>query len=316
MAEYEIVTRNSDAGFGNLILPDEQVQQEVPQDVAPIQAEAPQVPVEAPIETPVVTLTPEYQAPQAPAEPVDYWKELGVDEDGRKVLEAYKQGKLDEFVSIKNTNYDVIPDEELLRLDIKNKYPTLSQEEQSRLYNKKLKSYGFDEFADDDAILDSKILLKADMQSIRDGLKQKQSEYQIGEYKAPSQVNEEAKAQQMQFENYINTLPAFKQFETDRTVKLTEGLNFIAPQSLDVRKEAVNPDAFLGRFWNADGSFKADKWAAVVNYAENAEMVIKTAVDYGKSLGRKENDDLLRNPSSSAPANAPVEQPKYVITRW
>jgi len=318
----EIVNMNSDKTFDEVYsqaVAQEPIIEETPQEevveqpvVENIEAqETPQAEV-----TPEPTITPE--PPQATTEPIDYWKELGVDDDGKKVLEAWKQGKLDEYLSIKNANYDAIPDEELLRMQLKQEYPTMSQDKLDRLYNKKLNAYGLTNEFDEEAVLDGKVQLEADMQKVRDGLKQKQSEYQIGEYKAPQQVQEdEYRKQQEALSSYMDSVDYFKQLETSKSIKLTNDLNFSTPQGFNAKELAKNPDKLMASFWNADGTFKAAEFADMVNYRFNSEMVKNTMINHGKSLGKKEADDYLRNPSSRASQDVmPSTSPKIVITKW
>ena len=325
--EVKILNKNVDAsegsysGFANPF--DEQPQeqpalgQELQQEIAqamPQEVITPEAAVEQPIVQPEVVAQPVVETPK---EPIDYWKELGIDDDGKKILEAYKQGKLDEFVSIKNTNYDNMSDEEILRLDIAQKYPNLSKEKLDVLYNKKLSSYGLTDEYDEDAIAIGKIQLEAEMSSVREGLKTKQSEYQIAEYKVPNQVNQEQeRARQQEFTNYINSLPDFQKFEKDRSVKFGE-VNFVVPNELDLKRATVDPEFYFSGFMNPDKSIKSEKWIKAWTYANNAEMVEKALIDYGKSLGRKESDEALRNPSSrNAQGETLATQPAIKIKGW
>lgn len=245
----------------------------------------------------------------------ELWEKLGIDEGGKKIFDAYKAGKLDEFVSIKNTDYDKMSDLELLRLDLAQKYPNMTKEKLDVLYNKKLSSYGLSDEFDEEGMETGKILLEADMLSVRDGLKTKQKEYAIAAYQNPNQVSQEQlKAQQAEFEAYVNNLPEFKKFETDRVVKFGNGeVNFVAPNELDLKRATIDPEHFFSQFMEADKTLKSEKWIKAVTYANNAEMVEKALIDYGKALGRKEENEALRNPSSRQSNNEPIGETKSVV---
>lgn len=325
MSDVKLLERNIEVspednigGFVNPFAPKEEVV-DTPAEIASPQVDTPPPTDEGnpPATDDTPPPPPAEATPPPPAEPIDHWKELGIDEYERKLIDARRAGKLDEFVSIKNANYDNMSDVELLRLKLSQEYPTLSKEKLDVLYNKKLSSYSLGDDFDDDAQEIGRIMLEADMLAVREGLKAKQKEYTVPSYtQTPQDTQEQERARQAEFLNHINSLPEFQQFDKDRVVKFGD-VNYAVPNDFDLKRATVDVDYFFSKYMNPDKSLKTANWMKAAAYASNPEMVEKALIDYGKALGRKESDEALRNPSNRATVpDQSVNQPRIQFKGW
>lgn len=286
--------------------------------------EAP-VPVAEPQAAPVVNTEPEIKPEVTPVVPeatpkvevpeqkvYDPYKELGFDESQKenveKILTAFKTNKLDEFIQVKNTNYDSMSPEELIRIELKNNNPKANLKQLDLLHKQVLAQFNITDY-DDESSADGRELYNLKAETIRDGLKSKQSEYTLPEYQAPQSappVDESAIKDQMIQMTQSN--PHYKQFETNRIVTLGSGeetYNFEVPSTVDVMKMTVEPEAFASQFYDQNGQLDMQKWIKVLAYASNMEKVETALMGHGKTLKEKESFVQGTNPKPTMISASP-----------
>lgn len=242
---------------------------------------------------------------QVAKQEVDPFDLLGVKEDDyfKKLVDAYKNDSLNEFLIKTNIDYDALPDEEIMRIQIESQYPSLGEEEKNLLLQRKLnKEYNIgSEDESEDKV--GKLLLKVEADRIREGLKREQAEYtptkNPNSIEAKLQAQQEAQLKQLQeFQSFVQEHPATKQLETSRLLQYGVGdttLNYEVNQNVNLSELAVDSNKFFQMFLGQDGKVDIQKFYKVANYAASMEGVEKALIAYGRSLGEKRLYEELKN---------------------
>jgi len=264
----------------------------------PVAPEATKVP-----EVSVAPVTPEPTTPQNQPE-FNKYKEWGIDEsqqeDFEKYITAWKTGKIDEFVRVKNTDYDSMSTEELIRIDLKRENPTATSKQLDILHKQYLKSLGVTEFAEDVEREEGTELYNLRAEKVRDALKSEKSTYQLPEYKAPEstpQVDPQVLRQEMV--QSVQADPNFQAFATNRMVTMGSGeesYTYEVPATVDMLSATVDADGLFRLLSDKDGKFDMGKWIKTVAYAANMDKVESALIDFGKSKAEKSNFEKLNNP--------------------
>ncbi len=227
-------------------------------------------------------------------------------------------GSAEDYLKAKAFNWDNVSHRDLVLLDLKSKYPTLSEDKLNRLFETE---YSQSEFASEDDKEVGAIKMEADAERIRLAKKQEQSKFQLPE---PKQV------QQPQ----INQAEIEAQNQAALEQARQYYLNHEVTQSLfNSKKVAVNVGEY-GTF-----NFKVDKpeelirvitdadvWQKVTSTPQGEPDVAKLQrialaavnpnyerdlINYGKSLGIKslleEGQNAIRNPRPTPPMSNVTE---------
>jgi hypothetical protein len=279
-----------------------QTPQEPAQEQAPVETQS--TATEPNVENESVIYRDEPKEPTEKTE-VDPFDLLGVKEDEyfKKLVEAYKNDSLDDFLIKTNINYDTMSDEEIYSMELQKQFPSLDQDDLNLLLQKKLQrefNLGSGDESDERV---GKLLLKSEADKIRDGLKKEQAQYQV----KPNPNSIEAKLQEQQaqqqklveeFNGYVTEHPATKQLETSRLLQYGVGdtkLNYEINQNVDLKSLAVDSNKFFSMFVGEDGKVDMNKFYKVANYAASMEGVEKALINLGRSQGEKRIYDELKN---------------------
>jgi len=264
------------------------------------------------------------------SQPIEFdpFEKLGVKDDPyfQKLYEAYKNDALDDFLIATHTNYDEIPDVDLIRMQVQNQYPTLQPDEQDLILKMKLeKEFNITDLEDSDNRV-GQLMLRLEAQKIRDGLKQEQAQYQVkpkvnDEFEAYKQQMEAQRLQQeeqlAQFQNYLKSTPEYKNFETNRIVQFGDGdikVNYeVNAKAEDFLTDSLNQDNFFAKFMNQDGALDLAKWQKVWAYANDPTTVERAIYNAGKSQGEKRLYDELHNAKVDNTTNTPPKSSGFVI---
>lgn len=264
------------------------------------------------------------------SQPIEFdpFEKLGVKDDPyfQKLYEAYKNDALDDFLIATHTNYDEIPDVDLIRMQVQNQYPTLQPDEQDLILKMKLeKEFNITDLEDSDNRV-GQLMLRLEAQKIRDGLKQEQAQYQVkprvnDEFEAYKQQMEAQRLQQeeqiAQFQNYLKSTPEYKNFETNRIVQFGDGdikVNYeVNAKAEDFLTDSLNQENFFAKFMNQDGALDLAKWQKVWAYANDPTTVERAIYNAGKSQGEKRLYDELHNAKVDNTTNTPPKSSGFVI---
>lgn len=265
----------------------------------------PEIPKPEPIVAAVTTPQPE---------PLDKYKEFGIDESQKenfeKYVTAWKTGKIDEFVRMKNTDYDSMPSEELIRIDLKKENPLATPKQLDILHKQYLKSLGVTEFADDADSQEAMEIYNLRAEKMRDALKSEKAAYQLPEYKpaesAPQIDHEKMRSEMLQT---VQADPNFQSFATNRMITMGSGeesYKYEVPNTVDMLSATVDADGLARLVTDKQGNFDMGKWIKLVAYAADMDKVESSLINFGKSKAQKSNFEALNNPKPDTIPAQPI----------
>jgi len=222
-----------------------------------------------------------------------------------------KTGDLTPYLQAKLVDYDVVADEDIMRHDLREQYPSLSEKAFEKLYKQQVTEkfkLDPDQWDDDDIDL-GKELLKSEATKLRG----KYQEMQKG-FKAPEPVPDtraEENQQMLQdFEKTVRTNDLTRSILDSKriAIKTADGeFNYEVPSPNELLDMTINNDKFFGQFSAGDGKLDYAKWYKTAAYSQNPELFEKALVNYGKTLGREEISKDIKNPSSGLVGDVPTE---------
>lgn len=254
--------------------------------------------------------------------------EATTDPAWEKMQAAYKAGKLPEYLKVVSTDYDKMDAEAILKAELQKQYPKADSKALNVLYNNKLKrDFGLESF-DEDGNEDGRILLGLEVDKIRDGFKAEQSQYQIPTQPPVDPQVQRMQEQQLQIqkeaEEILQSHPVLRAFEMKPVIQLGDGeekFNFTPDASLNTAS-ILNPGRMIeSMFWSENPTtkkmeFDMETYIKVRNYASNPKKVETELINYGKTLGAKQEFDGLTNPSTSGNGKtAPVATGQKITVR-
>jgi hypothetical protein len=267
----------------------------------------------APDPAPTAEPAPEPEPARASEPAREYqWK----DDFIKGVVEFYeKTGDITPYLQAKLVDFNGMSDEEVMRRNLREQYPDVSEKAFERLYKQQIVDkfkLDSEEWGEEDSDL-GRELLKAEATKAR----QKYIEWQNGFMAPEPVVSDEAKQEEAQLKE------AFQKFEQDvRTNKMTSQLLndkriAIKVGDAEFNYELSNPNEmvdltldnnkFFSQFAAGDGQLDYSKWYKTVAYSQNPELFEKALINYGKTLGREEVTKEIKNPSSNAVGDVPTE---------
>ncbi len=287
------------------------VEQPAPQE--PVQAE-PALSEPAPADPVSAEPAPVQQAVEhQPVTPLD-WKEVlkqeGYDDYAIGVLEYYKStGDLAPYLEAKSVDYSKLPDEEILRRDLRVRYSELSDDDFELLYKKKVvDQYNLDEVYSEDEQRLGRIELRFAAKEVRDRLIEQQSKFKAPE-RQPQEDQSQAIAEQLQqWKSYVDSNPVTQSLLTAKRVSIGDGeqaLNFELENTDSILQSTYDTQKFFGLFTGPDGNVDLNKWFKVVAYANNMNSFERAAINYGKTIGRQETFNEIRNPPKPTVGQVP-----------
>lgn len=298
---------------------------EVKQPEAPAEAPAPPAAPEAPAQPAAPVQQP--GAPQQPEAEADPLEKIGISKDdvlARKFLEAHKAGDTENFLQKFATNWDNVPDLEVVKRSVESKYAGLEPDERDFMVAEELAKYNVQSFdAGDPAIRKAQIQLKMDAKAIRDGFKAEQAQYKAPEPKPDERVAayerqvQEFQQEQQRLDAQFSADPVIQEFQKNRLVKIGEGeeaFSYEAEADIDIKDSLLN--GYVSDFMmkdekgkvqlDKDGKPRLDvaKWTAVRAAARNWDKFTKALIEHGKTLANRQRDADLRNPDDGKIRNA------------
>lgn len=270
-----------------------------------------ETPIEAQVEAQtVVEDTPVTESVTEEKVQIDPFKELGFeDEKDKKFIsqlhEAYKEGKLTEFIEKVTTDYSKVPDIELLKMQFENKYPSAEKDDIDLLMERKLQEYGYTGGEDEVADAKATKLLRLDMMPIREELQKQQEEFKNQAFtKQPSPDELKAQKDWEEFVSFVDNNAEFNEFGRNKTLSFGE-FKIEAPQDFDPKKLAKDPTALLGKFFDNSGKLKVNEFIEFALVGTNAKKAINDAIAFGKAVATKEFHDKLRGVDGGKGVSAP-----------
>lgn len=261
---------------------------------------------EAPSATPAEPATQEPAGPAPvepapPAEPKADPEPYKFKDDFIKgVVEFYeKTGDIRPYIEAMSVDFKAMPDEEVLRRDLREQYSGLSDAAFDRLYRQQVVDrfkLDPDQYSPEDIEL-GKELLKLEADSKREKFIQWQQSF-----KAPEPAKAEAEEDKTveAFSKFVQESEATKSLLNDRRIVVKSGdqqFNFEVPNANDLVEMSVDNNKFFNLFVKEDGSVDLNKFYKVAAIAANEELYERSVINWAKSIGAQEVTKDIKNPA-------------------
>jgi len=247
---------------------------------------------------------------------INYNTETLKDDFIKGVVEYYeKTGDLTPYLQAKLVDFNGMSDEEVMRRNLREQYPDVSDKAFDRLYKQQIVDkfkLDADEWGEEDSDL-GRELLKVEAAKAR----QKYLEWQQG-FRAPEPVqSQEAQQEDLQvkealrqFESSVKSSPLTNQILNDKRIAIKIGdseFNYELPDAVSMVDMTLDNDKFFQQFAAGEGQLDYSKWYKTVAYSQNPELFEKALINYGKTLGREEVTKEIKNPSTNIVGDVPTE---------
>ena len=226
------------------------------------------------------------------------------------VVEFYeKTGDLAPYLQAKTVDFTNMPDEEILRRNLREEYSDLSDKAFERLYKQQVTDkfkLDADEWGEEDSEL-GRELLKVEASKLRSQYLDWQKNFAAPE----PQVSYDQTAEMLQkFESEVKSSDFTKGLLESKmlTIKTSDGeFKYEVPQADAVIDMTIDNDRFFSQFAGDQGQLDYAKWYKTVAYSQNPELFERSLINYGKTLGRSEVTKEIKNPITSPVGDVPTE---------
>lgn len=209
-----------------------------------------------------------------------------------------RTGDLTPYLEAKSFNYDEMPDEAIMRKQLREEFSDVDNETFEALYRKKVvDEYNLDPSTySEQEIAVGKALLKAQASKLRGKYKEEQGKFQVPEKEDPTQQYEE---QLGKWRDQVSSFDATQRVMQEKMLKIKHGddeINFeVEPEG--VVDMAVDSQKFFSLFVDEKGNYDMDRYYEVMAYASNPDAFKSTLINHGRSLGKDSVLDDIKNPS-------------------
>lgn len=264
---------------------------------------------EAPLEeTPIVTTEEKVttEITNQPIADIDPFEKLGIQDPEHKdylakVVSAFKDGKLNEFLEKTQVDYDTIDDAEMLKISLKREYPKADDKTLKVLIERKLSEYnitGLEGNEEEDE--KGSLLLKLHTDKVREELKAEQSQYKTKAFEHQPSAEEIATQQRYEeFKEFINKSQDIELLERSKVIDFGE-LKADLPSDLNIRELAINPLNVFDRFFDKNGKMNVIEFSKAMYAMTNYDKMLKDAMSLATSKAEKKHFDSLRGNEGGA----------------
>lgn len=234
------------------------------------------------------------------------------DEFIKGVVDFYeKTGDITPYLQAKLTDFNGMTDEDLMRRELREQYPDVSDKAFDKLYKQQVvdKFKLDDEQWEEDDVELGRELLKFEASKIRSKLVEWQKGFTAPEPK-PDNRAEEFQNTLQEFEQKVRTNEITKSIIDSKriAIKTTDGdFNYELADSNALVDMTIDNTKFFGQFADSEGQIDYNKWYLTSAFAQNPEGFIKSIGNYFKGLGREEITKEIKNPSTASVGDVPTE---------
>lgn len=234
------------------------------------------------------------------------------DEFIKGVVDFYeKTGDITPYLQAKLTDFNGMTDEDLMRRELREQYPDVSDKAFEKLYKQQVvDKFKLDnEQWDEDDVELGRELLKSEASKIRTKLVDWQKGFTAPEPQ-PDTRAEEIQKDFQEFEQEVRTNSITKSIIDNKriAIKTTDGdFNYELADSNALVDMTIDNTKFFGQFADSEGQIDYNKWYLTSAFAQNPEGFIKSIGNYFKGLGREEITKEIKNPSTSTVGDIPTE---------
>lgn len=225
------------------------------------------------------------------------WKQIlkneGYDDFSLGALEYYRStGDLAPYIEAKSVDYSAMPDEEILRRDLRRVYSDLSDDDFDLVYRSKVvDKYKLDEIYGDEEQRVGRIELKYAVKDLRDKFIEEQKKF------GPPKVEKVDQQQEMTkwFES-VKADPATQELLSGKRISSSTGANFEIDPNV-ILDQTYDTNKFFQNFLDRNGNTDLNKWYKALAFVNNMEAYEKTIWDSARSEGKKEMFNEIKNPA-------------------
>lgn len=216
-------------------------------------------------------------------------------------------GDLTDYFKAYATDYDKMPDTELLRLKVYERFAAFSDEEKAEMYQAELEKYHLDPSVYDEAERRrAGIMLKADLQEYRTAAKAKQAETLIPKNDVKAQYEAQKAAEKSAMDQYaadVVASEAYKGVVANQHLTVGAGENaFNMDVNADMANKVVqyltNNDAFAATYLDANGKPDYAKQILVGAFAVDPAGFVQKLADH---LGKVKQGGMVKELGNEVP---------------
>jgi len=221
----------------------------------------------------------------------------------KKIVDYYEStGSLEPVLKALTTDYSKISDDAIFKMELREKYPNLSDKAFEKIYKREvIDKYNLDEENNEpDDVEIGRELMKHDAQQLREAKIKAQAEFKIPENNQsqgqPPDTNLSAAYEA--WKNQVISDPVSNDLLSNKRIVVKhEGgdFNFELNDPAKVVEMGYNDKEFFKLFLKADGKIDFPKFYKVAAYAQNMETFEKSLITHGKSIGKTEVLDAIKN---------------------
>lgn len=217
-------------------------------------------------------------------------KAAGVDDETILAID-YKQangGNWNEYLRVKNTDYKTLSPQQLIEMDLREKYAGLDNSKFAFVLNNELKKYNLNRetfTAESEEAILGEIMLDRDSESIRAKYIEKQNGLKAPE-PAPDTTAQARELAQQQITANIRNSEAVKNLTTSKLIPFgagEEAFNYEVKDEVGTLVDATIKAAHQGG--RALGEGEITQMFRTLSFHINPDGVIKALVEHGKTLG-------------------------------
>jgi hypothetical protein len=257
------------------------------------------------VQEPVRQEAQETQTQQKQDPPSYKWK----DDFIKQAVEYYeKTGSLTPYLEVKTVDYTAMPDEEIMRRNLKEQYSDLSEKAFDKLFKQQITDkykLNADEWDEDESEL-GRELLRTEANKIRSQYIEKQTQF-----KAPEPEADEAITEMLtKFQESVRNSELTKSILDQKKISIKVGddeFNYELQAPSDLIDMTLDNDKFFNQFADGQGGLDYGKWYKTAAYSQNPEQFERSLINYGKALGRQEVTRDIKNPSMPLGGDIPTE---------
>lgn len=211
-----------------------------------------------------------------------------------------KTGNLSPYLEASSFDPTQMSDDAVIKKELRSKYPNLSEKSFERLYEKEMAQYDSEDLEDDEKELNLELKkIKAD--EIRDNMKKEREKF----------INPNNPDQLQKYIDDIKNNEITKSFLDNKRVivKHNSGdFNYEVSDPSSVFEMMTDNGKLFDAFKGENGKLDIGKSLHLLSFLKSPDNFEKSLIDYGISIGLKNQDKELRNPSMpETPKGSPLQ---------
>lgn len=224
-----------------------------------------------------------------------------------------KNGSLTPYLEATSVNYEEMTDEQVMRRNLINEHPTLSQKAIERLYNRDIvNKYSLDEDKfDEEEVELGKELLNADASKLRNKFVDEQKNF-TAPPKSDSEPEVDQNAINEEWAKTVTSHDTTKDILDNKRILVEhngEKFSYEVEDPKQLEEMTKDNNKFFELFKDGDGEIDFSKWYRVLAYATDPDVYDSSLISHGQELGQEKVVSDLKNPSKPRKASQGYKEP-------